>query len=441
MSLVPNIDRAVRALNRQVAVGVVLAGIMVAATGSWAALGTIQDAVMVPGVVVVNSQKKKIQHPDGGLVSEIDVEDGRHVEAGTILLRLDGKQVNADMGTVRRRIFELSAKKWRLVAERDGLQNLMPWVAPSIGGSDPNDDSDLAAILASQRQLFDAKRSVVQQQKLQIRERIDQLARQVDGLDSVQEAREKQLTIVREELSKLFELAKGGLVPMTRWTPVQREEAQLIGDIGQTKAEKAKARGQMAEFQLKLIEIDQSYRKDSLDDLQAVEGELSQLVEKRVGLEAKLKRLDVLARVSGRIHELSVHTIGGVVAAGETLAFIIPDGDLLVVDALVPPREIDRVRQGAPARLRFTSFDRTTTPELSGHVAWVSPDQEAGAENKSPAFRVRIGIDADELKRLNGAAIGPGMEAEVMVTGPNRTVLSFIVKPLSDQLERTFRER
>lgn len=441
MSLAPSLDKTVSSLNRQAVAGLLAAGLMVAATGSWAALGTIQDAVMAPGTVVVNSQKKKVQHPDGGIVAEIAVEDGTHVASGSIMFRLDGRQLSADMGTVRRRISELSAKKWRLMTERDGLSELPVWQPPFGSGGEAGEAEDLAGIVASQRQLFEAKRQVIEQQKLQVGERINQLRRQVEGLDSVSEAKSKQLVIARDELKKLSELGAKGLVPMTRWTPVQREEAGLVGDLGQTDAEKAKARGQIAEFELKRIEIDQSYRKEALDDLQAVEGELSQLAEKRRAIETKLQRLDIRAPVSGRILELAVHTVGGVVAAGDTLAYIIPDNDELVVDALIPPREIDRVHAGAPARIRFTSFDRTTTPELAGRVAWISADQAVSAENKLPTFKVRIELNDGELKRLGGATIGSGMEAEVMLTGPQRSAMSFILKPITDQLQRTFRER
>ena len=440
MSLAPSLEKVVSSLNRQAIAGLLAAGLMVAATGSWAALATIQDAVMAPGTVVVNSQKKKVQHPDGGIVAEIGVEDGTHVVAGSIMFRLDGRQLSADMGTVRRRISELSAKKWRLTTERDWLSVLPVW-QPPFGAGEASEDDDLAAILASQRQLFETKRQVLEQQKLQLAERINQLKRQLEGLDAVSEARSKQLAIASDELKKLTELASKGLVPMARWTPVQREEAGLIGELGQTVAEKAKARGQIAEFELKRIEIEQSYRKEALDELQAVEGELSQLAEKRRAIETKLQRLDIRAPVSGRILELAVHTVGGVIGSGDTLAYIIPDNDELVVDAQVPPRQIDRVHSGAPARIRFTSFDRTTTPELAGRVAWISADQAVSAENRPPTFKVRIELNEGELKRLGGSTIGSGMEAEVMLTGPQRSAMSFILKPITDQLQRTFRER
>ena len=441
MSLAPSLEKAVKGLNRHTLAGLSAAALMVAATGSWAALSTIQDAVMAPGTVVVNSQKKKVQHPDGGIVAEIGVEDGAHVDAGSVMFRLDAKQLSADMGTVRRRIFELAAKKWRLLGERDGLPALGPWVPPPGAAGENDGDTDLMAIVAGQRQLFEIKLQVMKQQKLQLGERTNELEHQVEGLTSVETARKEQLRIAREELSNLSDLAKKGLVPTTRWMPLQREQAGLVGELGQAEADKAKARAEIAELQFKLVELEQGYRKDALDDLQTVDGELSQLVEKRIALDAKLQRLDIRAPVSGHVHELTVHTVGGVIAAGDVLASIVPDNDELVVDALIPPKEIDRIRHGAPARLRFTSFDRATTPELAGYVVWISPDQELVGPNKIPAFRVRIGLDAEELKKLAGATIGPGMEAEVMLTGPQRTVLSFIVKPMTDQLHRTFRER
>ncbi|MET0409152.1 MAG: HlyD family type I secretion periplasmic adaptor subunit [Hyphomicrobium sp.] len=441
MSLAPNFESAVKSLNRHAFAGVAATLLIVVGTGGWASIAKIQEAVTAPGTIAVNSQKKKVQHPDGGIVAEISVEDGSHVEAGAVLFRLDGKQLLADMGTVRRRIFELGAKRWRLQAERDGLAVLSDWVPPKEAGSRTGEDADLRAIVDGQRQLFATKLEVLKQQKLQLKEQVSQLEQQVVGLSYVEDARNKQLDIARVEIGKLSDLAKVGLVPLTRWGPIQREEAGLTGEVGQAHAEKAKAKGRISELALKLVELQQDYRKEALEDLQTVEGELSQLAEKRVVIQTKLDRLDVRAPASGRIHELAVHTVGGVVAAGDTLASIIPDNDKLVVDALVPPKDIDRVHNGSQARIRFTSFDRTTTPEIKGQVMWVSPDQELVGEYKRPVFRVRIGFDTAELARLHGSTIGPGMEAEVMLTGNERTALSFIMKPMTDQLHHAFRER
>ena len=440
MSLAPNIESALKSLNRHAAAGAAATLLVIAGTAGWASIAKIQDAVIAPGTVAVNSQKKKVQHPDGGIIAAIYVDDGSHVDAGSILFRLDGKQLAADMGTVRRRIFELAAKRWRLRAERDSLVALPSWVAPAEGGS-VDQDLELNAIVDGQRQLFATKREVLNQQELQLKEQMSQLQQQVVGLSYVKDARKQQLDIARGEMGKLSELAKNGLVPLTRWGPIQREEVGLVGEVGQAHAEIAKAKGRTAELELKLIELKQDYRKEALVDLQAVEGELSQLTEKRTAIETKLQRLDVRAPVSGRIHELAVHTVGGVVGAGDTLAYIIPDNDKLVVDALVPPQDIDRVHNGAPARMRFTSFDRPTTPELTGEVMWISPDQELVGEYKRPAFRVRIGLDPLEIAQLGGVAIRPGMEAEVMLTGNERTALSYIMKPMADQLHHAFRER
>ncbi|WP_290985184.1 HlyD family type I secretion periplasmic adaptor subunit [Hyphomicrobium sp.] len=441
MSLAHNLESAVKSLNRHAGLGIAATLLVVGATASWASLAQIQDAVIAQGTVAVNSQKKRVQHPDGGIVSEINVDDGSHVESGAILFRLDGKQLSADMGTLRRRIFELAARRWRLQAERDGKGALPDWLPPKEAGDETGDDPDLKAVADGQRQLFSTKLEVIKQQKAQLREQINQLQQQVVGLNYVEEARNKQLGIARQEMAKLSELAKTGLVPLTRWGPIQREEVGLVGEVGQAHSEIAKAKGRISELELRLIELEQDYRKEALVDLQAVEGELSQLAEKRSAIQTKLQRLDVRAPATGRIHELAVHTVGGVVGAGDTLAYIIPDNDKLIVDALVPPKDIDRVHNGSLARIRFTSFDRTTTPELRGTVLWISPDQELVGEYKRPAFRVRIDLDPEEVARLKDAKIGPGMEAEVMLTGSERTALSFIMKPMTDQLHHAFRER
>lgn len=421
-----------------IAVGIIV--LMLAGTAGWGGTQELEEAVVAPGTIVVGSQKKRIQHPDGGIVAAINVNDGDHVSAGDILLRLDGKLLITERGAIRRRIFELSAKRWRLLAERDGANEPPQWRAPPNAISQ-DDGTELDEIIVGQRRLFEMRRLVVDKQKDQLAERAKQLELSLSGLDRQIASRNKQLEVTRDEIKQVSGLKKRGLVPLSRWTPMARQEASLDGELGQIEAQLASTRAQIAEVELKRLEADETYRREALNDLQAVDGELSQLVEKHAALEEKVGRLDVRAPVAGRIHELGVHTIGGVVTSSDTLAYVVPSNEALVIDALVSPREIDRVHEGGPTRVRLTSFDSKTTPELNGHIVSVSADHLVQKEGSPPAFKVRIALNDGEVKRLGHVDILPGMEAEVMMTSAPRTMLSFLAKPMVDQMTRAFRER
>ena len=404
------------------------------------AFASLQAAVIAAGKVVVQSNRKQAQHKDGGIVAAIHVKEGDHVQAGVVLVRLDGNELEAEQGIIRSRIFELTARRWRLSAERDGLSKLQPLTVPHLSTSIKGDQR-FASLEKVQSRLFRSRLETLIGRKAQLRERIVQLKSQVDGLQRVESARKKQLAILESEIADLIKLKQKHLVSTKRMNTLEREAARVVGEIGQVEANVAKTRGQIAETELILLELDERYRTEALSELQTVEGELTQLSEKRNGIEDKLRRLEIRAPVTGRVHEVAVHTVGGIVRPGETLLSVVPDDDDLVLDVRVRPHEIDRVRQGMPSRVRFTAFDQRTTPELHGRVAWISPDQTEVTGTKESYFKVRVRLNDDELNRLGGLSISPGMPAEVMITSNERTVISYLFKPISDQLNRAFRER
>lgn len=429
-----------QSLRRHLLGGFFIALFLVGGLGSWAAFASLQAAVIAAGKVVVQSNRKQVQHKDGGIVAAIHAKEGDRVQAGAVVVRLDGTQLEAEQGIIRSRIFELTARRWRLSAERDGLSKLQALTAPQLSASNKGDQR-FASLVKVQRRLFRSRLETLIGRKGQLRERIVQLRSQVDGLKRVETAGKKQLAILESEITDLIKLKKKHLVSTKRMNTLEREAARVIGEIGQVEANIAKTRGQIAEMQLILLELDERYRTEALSELQTVEGELTQLAEKRNGIEEKLRRLEIRAPVTGRVHEVAVHTVGGIVRPGETLLSVVPDDDDLVLDVMIRPHEIDRVRQGMASRVRFTAFDQRTTPELHGRVAWISPDQTEVTERQEPYFKVRVRLDDNELKRLGGLSISPGMPAEVMITSNERTVMSYLVKPISDQLNRAFRER
>lgn len=356
MSLESKLAQAELGVSSFSKAGFLVVALLVGGVGGWSVLQSIQDAVIGAGTVVVNSERKTVQHSDGGIVARINVAEGGHVAAGDVLFELDAKQLQAELGMAQRRIFELSARRWRLQGERDGLATLPQWKSPGEVAQDAG-NHELADVVAGQQRLFATKRDVLVKQKEQLRERTNQLRAQVGGLTEQLNSSRQQLAVTKQELTALVSLRDKGLLPMTRWMPVKRQEAALVGEVGSIEAQVATVKGQIVETELKLLEADEGFRKEALNDLQTVEGELSQLVEKRLALEEKLSRLDIRAPVSGRVLNLAVHTVGGVVRSGDALANIVPQEDPLIVEALVSPREIDRISNGMPARVRFTAFN------------------------------------------------------------------------------------
>lgn len=429
-----------RSLNHHLWAGCLLAGLLIGGIGGWATFASLQSAVIAPGTVVVQSNKQQVQHQDGGIIAKINVKEGDNVSVGQVLFRLDGTQLNAEQGATSKRITELEIRKHRLVAERDNAAKLAELSLNSLAV----DDELLAhakSVQDVQLKRFEKRKMVLEGRKKQLKERIIQLGQEVDGLEHIIKSKTKQLTILDKEIKALKRLKKRDLVPMSRFNTMEREKLSVKGEIGRLQADIAKARGKIAETKLQLLEQDDNFEAEALKELETVDGELAQLIEKRTAIEDKLKRLDIRSPSAGRIHELAVHTVGGVIRSGDTLLSVIPEKDELVIDARIPPFQRDRVGSDMSARIRFTAFNTRNTPELLGKVTWVSPDQTVVSETQEPFFKIRIVLNENEEKRLKGKTIKPGMPAEVMITSHERTVMSYLVKPFADQLKRAFRER
>jgi HlyD family secretion protein len=432
------LQKVERSLRHYLTAGVSSLILLFGGLVTWGALASLAGAVIAPGTVVVETSSKRIQHPYGGIVAAIRVDDGDYVKSGQVLVQLDAKQLEAEIGAVNKRLYELGLRRWRLSAERDGRDVL--GAVPSALREYLKTWAGRRELIAVQRSLFLSRREIQGSRASQLHSRIDQLGEEVSGLRELESGRRRELDIVRSEVANFRQLHDKQLVSTSRLNVFLRSEAKLVGDIGRVKADIARNGGLIPATRLRLVELKENYRDTALRELEKVEGELSQLQEKRAGIADRLSRVEINAPVSGRVHELAVHTIGGVIKTGDTLLSIVPDSDTLVVDAHVHPVNIDRVRQGMDARIRFTAFNMRTTPELAGKIAVVSADQTAPADNQPPYFKVRVRLASGELSRLKGLDVTPGMPAEVMITSEERTVLNYLIKPISDQLNRAFRE-
>src|SRR3954447_10660150 len=426
-----------RSIHRHLTAGVALVVLLGGGVGGWAATTELAGAVIAPGNLVVETNVKKVQHPTGGVVGELRVRDGTPVKAGDVVVRLDDTVTRANLAIVVKSLDELAARHARLEAERDGAQ------APSFPAEllARRSDPDVARLIAGEQKLFEARRSARQGQKAQLKERVGQLQEQIAGLTDQIAAKRRETALIGEELKGVRELWQKNLVQITRVTALERDAARLEGERGSLVSSIAQTKGKITETELQILQIDQDLRTEVGKDLAEIRGKVSELVEKRVAAEDQLKRIDIRAPQNGTVHQLAVHTVGGVVSPGEPIMLIVPNADVLTVETKIQPQDIDQVRVGQRAVLRFSAFNQRTTPELNGEVTRVSADTTQDQKTGITFYMVRIGLTEVEIARLGGVKLVPGMPVEGFIQTGERTVLSYLTKPLTDQALKAFREK
>ncbi|WP_082317030.1 HlyD family type I secretion periplasmic adaptor subunit [Methylobacterium sp. ARG-1] len=411
---------------------------LVAGVGGWATFTQIAGAVIAPGQLVVESNVKKVQHPTGGVVGELLVKDGDHVKTGDVLVRLDETQTRATLDITRKALDELAARRARDEAERDGaIAVVFPRDLLTREAASP----EISALVEGESRLFAARLASREGQRAQLSERAAQLKEEIAGLTEQTVAKAREMRLIGDELKGVHDLYARNLVPLSRVTALERDAARLEGERGQLTATIASTRGKIAETNLQILQVDTDMRTEVGKDLAEIRGKWSELVEKRVASEDQLKRIDLRAPQDGVVHQMSVHTVGGLVTPSEPAMLIVPDADRLTVEARVQPQNIDSLRLGQKAVLRFSAFNARTTPEIDGTVIRVSADVTADQKTGQSYYTVRIGLVSEELTRLGDVRLVPGMPVEAFLQIGERTVLSYLTKPLADQIAKAWRER
>jgi HlyD family secretion protein len=405
--------------------------------GGWAATAVISGAVVASGSLVVDSNVKKVQHLTGGIVGELRVHDGDRVRAGDIVVRLDETVTRANLAIVTKGLDELTARKARLESERDGSDTIIFPAQLLAGAGDP----DCAAAMDSERKLFNLRRTARNGQKAQLRERIAQLQEEITGLIAQQDSKAKEIALIERELAGVRELWKQNLVQLTRLTALEREAARLDGERGQLIAAVAQAKGKVAETALQILQIDQDIASDVAKELREVDGKIGEFIERKVTAEDQLKRTDIRAPQDGTVFQLAVHTVGGVITAGDSIMLIVPDADNLSVEVKVNPQDIDQLQLDQKAVLRFSAFNARSTPEIEGTVTRISADTSTDQRTGQNYYTIRIAMAADQVERLGDVKLLPGMPVEAFVQTGDRTMFSYLIKPLHDQFVRAFREK
>ncbi|MPZ35433.1 MAG: HlyD family type I secretion periplasmic adaptor subunit [Rhodospirillales bacterium] len=426
-----------RSLRRHVLAGATAVALLVGGVGGWAATSELSGAVIASGLLVVDSNVKKVQHPSGGVIGELRVRDGDRVKAGDLLVRLDETLTRASLAIVVKTLTELLTRQGRLEAERDGSEAIT--FAEELTGRAGN--PDVARVITGEKKLFELRKTARRGQEAQLRERIVQLREEIVGLTGQADAKKHEIELIRRELEGVRELWDKKLVPISRLTALEREAARLEGERGRLIAAIAQTKGKITETELQIIQIDQNLRSEVARELREIQAKMAESVEQKVAAEDQLKRTEIRAPQAGIVHQMSVHTIGGVIKAGEPIMLIVPESDELVVEARIPPQSIDQLGLGQSATLRFAAFNQRTTPELEGSVIHIAADLIRDQESGEGYYVARIGIPPAEIARLERLKLLAGMPVEVFIQTDARTVLSYLVKPLHDQITKAFRER
>jgi HlyD family secretion protein len=405
--------------------------------GLWATATTWSGAVMAPGQFVVEGNTKKVQHQTGGTVGAIHVREGDKVVAGDVLISLDDTLTRASLQIVLKQIDQLTVRAARLEAERN---RRVAWVTPSelIGRIF---DVEFYQLLDAERALFDARHTAREGQRQQLSRRVEQWRNEIVGLSAQQTSVEKQASLITAELQGVRELYQAKLVPLTRLNALEREAAALGGQRGQLIAAQSQTENKIAETELQILQIATDLTAETMRELRQVQDELAALSEKRVAAEDQLRRVEIKAPASGYVHQLNVHTVGGVVGAGEPVMLIVPDEERLQLEARIMPQDVDQLTLGQRARVRLHAFNQRTTPEIEGHLSRLAADVSRDPQSGSSWYNVRIAVSSEEIRKLGDVRLIAGMQADVFIQTDDRTPLEFLLRPIADQFYKSFRER
>jgi HlyD family secretion protein len=404
----------------------------------YAANAEIRGAVITQGSMVVEGNLRKIQHQDGGTVHAIHVRSGQRVSTGELLLKLEDTQRRAEFSQVVSQLTSHELRAARLEAERDNLAAIVfPASVKSRLG-----EVEVLALADAETTLFDARRRSRRGEEAQLRERAAQTREEIVGLEAQRRSVMEQASITKQELDDLQGLQRQGLTQVSRVNPLRRSFVQLEGQAGELTAQIARARGRISEIELQITQIEKQVLNEATRDLRETKDKIADLLERRTTTEEKLRRTEIRAPIDGVVHQLSVFTIGGVIAPGEAIMQLVPEGEKLLVESRIEPSFIDQVVLGQPAVVRLSSLDSRTTPELAGKVTFISADIEQDQRPPGASFfRARVELNVGEAERLEGQKLIPGLPAEIHIQTKERTILSFFMRPFTDQIARAFRER
>ncbi len=403
--------------------------------GGWSLLAPLGGAALAPGVVMVKNHRKTVQHLEGGIVRKLLVRDGDVVAAGDVLIELDDTRSRAELDIVRGQYSLAKAMEARLIAERDGLAQVV--YPDSLGDST---DKRTAEAIAVQNQIFLARTNAHIGEKKVLEQRIEQLRSQIEGLEQLKGARRNLAASYAAEIQDINELLEEGFADNRRLREFDRNHTQNLGDIADLESRIAGLKINIGETQLQIMQLEKEVQKEVAGQLGETQGLLSELTEKIYVLSDRLQRGAVVAPVGGMVLGLTAHTEGGVIAPGSPIMDIVPLTEELLIEAKVSPLDIDRVSVGMQAEVRFSAFKRGATPVLVGVVTALASDSLVSEDKTTSYYLARVELTPESLKDTANVQLVAGMPAEVLIKTADRTLFRYIAQPFSDMLARSFLE-
>ena len=417
--------------------------------GTWAAMAQLDSAVVAPGMIAVESDRRSVQHLEGGIVSEIFVKEGSIVRQGQLLMRLDGTRTRAQEEVTRGERDTQAATEARLLAERDGKAEIA-FPADLLARQK---EKKVSEILNLQQAQFETRSAALKGQRQILRQRIQELDEQVVGLQALQKSKQRQEELIEEEMRMIAGLVAKGIVTRQRYLALQREASRLDGEAGDHISSIAKAKQTIGETQLQIIQLENDRQQDISKELREVQAKFFESTERLAAIEDQSRRLDIFAPVDGVVINLTYVTVGGVVPPGATILGIVPTNDRVVIQAQVSPVDIETIHPGQSVNIRFSTVGAKQMPVLKGTLEYVSADRLTMEQRPGLAtaamptlvpnafYTARITIDRDELDKLQNTKLHTGMPVEVLINRGERTVLQYAIGPLSNNFARAFKEK
>lgn len=418
--------------------GLICVAILAGGFGTWAATARLAGAVVASGQLRVTAQQQVVQHPDGGIVAEIAAGEGDYVEGGQMLIMLDGDAKRSELNALEGQLFELLARRGRLLAEQADLDTITfdPELL-EMAGTEPQ----IAQLVAGQRRLFEARRTTLARQMSVLEERKGQFREQIEGVKAELSSLDDQRALIEEELEGQLRLQAQGLARAERVLSLKREKSRLEGQAGQLRSRMAQLKGQISETEIEILRMKDQRIEEAVSRMREIGYRILDLREERIRLKQELDRLAIRAPRAGIVYDLKVHALKSVIRPAEPVLHIVPVDSGMVIEARVNPIDVDSVFLGQEASLRFSAFNSRTTPELFGSVVKKSPDAFTDEQTGQQFFRVEIEPRPGELEKLDGKELVAGMPVEAFIQTGDRTPLNYMIRPMSDYINRAWREQ
>jgi len=432
----PNIDKP--PIRSVVYFGGIVLGIFLVVFVGWATLAPLESAAIAPGKITVDTNRKTIQHLEGGIIKTLHVREGAQVKMGELLVSLNDTRAQASVDMVRNRAATLSAEEARLIAEQNGDDK----ITFSSYLIDKKDNPKIAKIIKSQHAVFNTKKTALNDQLEILGQRIGQLNKQVDSLQAQADSSDTQLKLIEEEIVAVKYLEERKLIEKPRLLALQREAARLIGNRGENLGKIAQSHQRIGETKTQIISLKSNDQKEIAEQLRTVQRDLEEALEREKAAVDVLERTKMYAPKAGTVVDLKFHTQGAVITPGTPIMDIVPSQDTLVITARVNPLDIDVVHPGLVARVQLSAYKQRHLPKLVGTVKRVSADSFSDPNTGEIYYEARVEIKPSEIKALpKNVRLYPGMPAQVMIITDNRTAWDYFFTPIRDSFDQAFREQ